>query len=74
MRGWLILTVTLLTGIILGVGATTLGPALVAPYLPKSISGQRERVDGQVLRKQREANRLLLKVATSQGPMPLTSM
>jgi len=74
VRGWLILTVTLLTGIILGVGATTLGPALVAPYLPKSISGQRERVDGEVLRKQREANRLLLKVATSQGPMPLTFM
>jgi len=74
VRGWLILTVTLLTGIILGVGATTLGPALVAPYLPKSISGQSERVDGEVLRKQREANRLLLKVATSQGPMPLTFM
>ena len=74
MRGWLILTVTLLTGIILGVGATTLGSALVAPYLPKSISGQSERVDGEVLRKQREANRLLLKVATSQGPMLLTFM
>jgi transposase len=37
----------------LGVGAATKGPALVAPYLPKSISGQHERIDGEVVRKQR---------------------
>jgi hypothetical protein len=67
VRGWPILTFTLLTGFILGVGAATMGPALVAPYLPKSISGQSERIEGEVLRKQREANRLLLKVATAQG-------
>ena len=72
MRGWLILTFTLLTGFILGVGAATMGPALVAPYLPKSISGQSERIEGEILRKQREANRLLLKVATAQGPMLVT--
>jgi len=72
VRGWLILTFTLLTGFILGVGAATMGPALVAPYLPKSISGQSERIEGEVLRKQREANRLLLKVATAQGPMLVT--
>ena len=72
MRGWLILTFTLLTGVILGVGATTMGPALVAPYLPKSISGHSERIAGEVLRKQREGNRLLLKVATAQGPMLVT--
>ena len=72
MRGWLILTFTLLTGVILGVGATTMGPALVAPYLPKSISGHSERIEGEVLRKQREGNRLLLKVAMAQGPMLVT--
>jgi len=72
VRGWLILTVTLLTGVILGIGAATMGPALVAPYLPKSISGQGERIQGEVLRKQREANRLLLKVGTAQGPMLVT--
>jgi len=44
----------------------------VAPYLPKSISGQSERIEGEVLRKQREANRLLLKVATAQGSMLVT--
>ena len=72
MRGWLILTSTLLIGFILGVGAATRGPALVAPYLPKSISGQSERIEGEVLQKQREANRLLLKVATAQGSMLVT--
>jgi len=72
VRGWLILTSTLLTGFILGIGAATMGPALVAPYLPKSISGQGERIQGEVLRKQREANRLLLKVGTAQGPMLVT--
>ena len=72
MKGWLILSFTLAIGIALGVGAMTKGPALVAPYLPKSISGQSERIDGEVVRKQREGNRLLLKVATAQGPMLVT--
>jgi hypothetical protein len=72
MRGWLILGFTLAIGILLGVGAMTKGPALVAPYLPKAISGQNERIDGEVVRKQREGNRLLLKVATAQGPMLVT--
>jgi hypothetical protein len=34
MKGWLILSCTLAIGIVLGVGAMTKGPALVAPYLP----------------------------------------
>ena len=72
MRGWLILSFTFAIGIVLGVGAMTKGPALVAPYLPKSISGQNERIDGEVVRKQREGNRLLVKVATAQGPMLVT--
>ena len=72
VKGWLILAFTLLTGVMLGIGAVTMGPALVAPYLPKSISGPGERIQGEVLRKQREANRLLLKVGTAQGPMLVT--
>jgi len=72
VRGSLILTFTLLAGVILGVGAATMGPALIAPYLPKSMSGQRARIEGEVLGKQREANRLLLKVGTAQGPMLVT--
>jgi hypothetical protein len=72
VKGWLILTLTLLTGVILGIGAATMGPALVTRYLPKSISGQGERLQGEVLRKQREPNRLLLKVGTARGPMLVT--
>ena len=72
MKGWLILSCTLAIGIVLGVGAMTKGPALVAPYLPQSISGQSERIEGEVVRKQREGNRLLVKVATAQGPMLVT--
>jgi hypothetical protein len=49
-----------------------MGPALIAPYLPKSMSGQRAPIEGEVLGKQREANRLLLKVGTAQGPMLVT--
>jgi hypothetical protein len=72
-RGWLILTVTLLVGFVLGVGAATKGPAFVAPYIPHSVmSGTGERIEGQVVRKQREGNRLLVKVATPQGPMLVT--
>jgi hypothetical protein len=38
-------------------------------WLPKSVSGPSERLEGQVVRKQRDGNRLLVKVATAQGPM-----
>jgi hypothetical protein len=67
--GWLILSVTLVTGFVLGIGAATKGPAVVAPYLPSKVGGAHERIEGQVVRKQRDGNRLLVKVATAQGPM-----
>jgi hypothetical protein len=72
MRGGLIIGSVLAIRIAIGVGAVTKGPGLVAPYLPKSISEQGERIDGEVVRKQREGNRPLLKVATPQGPMLVT--
>lgn len=53
-------------------GVATKGPDLVASYLPKAISGQREQIEGEVVRKEREGNRLLLKVATAQGPILFT--
>jgi predicted nucleotidyltransferase len=64
-----ILVVTLMVGFVLGFGAATRGPAFVAPYLPKSVSGPGERLEGQVVRKQRDGNRLLVKIVTAQGPM-----
>src|SRR2546430_14174190 len=72
MRGWLILVGTLLVGMVVGFGAATRGPALIAPYLPKAGGGAGESIEGQVVRKQREGNRLLVKVNTAQGPMIVT--
>ena len=72
MKGWLILLVTFLFGVAVGFGAASRGPALIAPYLPKAGSGAGERIEGQVVRKQREGNRLLVKVTTAQGPMLVT--
>jgi len=72
VRGWLILTGTLLIGFLLGIGAATRGPALLAPYLPHSMGQPVERMQGEILRKQREGSRLLLKVGTAQGPMLVT--
>jgi hypothetical protein len=69
MRGWVILIGTFLVGLVVGVGVANRGSALIASYFPNSASGAGEHVEGQVVRKQREGNRLLVKVITSQGPM-----
>jgi hypothetical protein len=69
MRGWVILTITLVIGVLIGVGVATRGPAFIAPYLPKAVRGANARIEGQVVRKQRDGNRLLVKVDTAQGPM-----
>lgn len=53
-------------------GRVPVRPALVANVVPKSISGQTERIEGEIARKQRETNRLLLKVITAKGPMLVT--
>ena len=72
MRGWVILVGTFLVGVIAGFGIANRGPALIAPYLPKAGSGSGEHIEGQVVRKQRDGNRLLVKVTTAQGPMLVT--
>ena len=72
MRGWLILVGTLPVGMVVGFGAANRGPALIAPYFPKAGSRAGERIEGQVVRKQREGNRLLVKITTAQGPMLVT--
>ena len=50
-----------------GVAGTLFGPPLASPYLPDAIAGRTELLDGRVLRKQREADRVLLTVSTPQG-------
>jgi hypothetical protein len=72
MRGWLILSCTLIVGVALGLGIAMKGPALLSAYLPKSINGPGERIEGEVVRKQRDGNRLLVKITTAQGPALVT--
>jgi len=72
VRGWVILICTFLVGAVVGVGLANRGPALIAPYLPKAVSGPGEHIEGQVVRKQRDGNRLLVKMTTAQGPMLVT--
>ena len=68
----MILLGTFLVGVAVGIGAAHRGPALIAPYLPKSVSGVGGKIEGQVVRKQRDGNRLLVKITTAQGPMLVT--
>ena len=68
----MILLSTFLIGVAVGIGAANRGPALIAPYLPKAVSGVGGQIEAQVVRKQRDGNRLLVKVTTAQGPMLVT--
>ncbi|MGH7303918.1 MAG: TOBE domain-containing protein [Candidatus Rokuibacteriota bacterium] len=67
MRGWIVLIVTLLVGAALGVAGTIYLPERVDPYLPKDLRLRARVVEGQVVQKQREGNRVLVKVQTDQG-------
>jgi len=64
MRGWTILMVTLLVGAGLGVAGTVYLPPKVDPYLPPQLRIRARVVEGQVVSKQREPNRLLVKIQT----------
>jgi hypothetical protein len=72
MRGWVILVCTFVVGAVVGGGLANRGPTLIASYLPKAVSGAGEHIEGQVVRKQRDGNRLLVKITTAQGPMLVT--
>src|SRR5438045_8647802 len=72
MRGWVVLISTLIIGMALGFGVATKGSALLSAYLPKSLNGPGERIEGEVVRKQRDGNRLLVKITTTQGPALVT--
>jgi hypothetical protein len=67
MRGWITLVATLLVGVALGVAGTVYVPPRLDPYLPKELRLKARVVEGQVLQKQREGNRVLVKVQTDQG-------
>jgi hypothetical protein len=67
MRGWATSIVTLLVGAGLGVAGTVYVPPVVDPYLPKELKIRARLVEGQVTSKQREPNRVLVKLQTDQG-------
>lgn len=66
MRFWRGVLV-LLIGLALGVALAVIGPRVAGPYLPEVFRGRVEAVDGEVTRKQREPDRLLITVATPRG-------
>ncbi len=59
-------------GLVAGVMATIFLPALVRPYLPGVVAGDRQRVQGVVRAKQLETDRLLLTVPTVEGTILAT--
>jgi small basic protein len=63
----------LLVGIALGVGGTIFAPDVAAPYLPDAVRIKKaETVDGEVVQKLREGERLRLTVQTTQGSVLAT--
>jgi len=72
MRGWVILISTFVVGAVVGGGLANKGATLIASYFPKAVSGAGEHLEGQVVRKQRDGNHLLVKITTAQGPMLVT--
>lgn len=71
MKLWLGLLV-LVIGVGLGLGLPRFAPQYLAPFLPKTLQGAREAVTGVVVRKQREADRLLLTISTPRGALLAT--
>jgi hypothetical protein len=71
MKAWVIVLI-LLIGVALGVSGTILAPKLAGPYLPESFQAKTEVVEGEVDRKSREQDRLLLTLQTSQGTVLAT--
>ena len=72
MRGTLIFLIFLM-GIAVGVGGMTVAPDMVGPYLPEAFKVKTtETVEGEVVQKVRESDRLLLTVQTSRGTVLAT--
>lgn len=70
MGRWLVLT--FLVGLALGVAGALLVPPRLDPYLPAAVRGPVERVEGEVIRKLKEPDRLLLTVLTPRGAILAT--
>jgi small basic protein len=67
MRGWTILIGALLVGVVLGVVGTLKIPSWAEPYFHARFSQPTHTVEGQVTKKQREADRVLLRVQVNHA-------
>jgi hypothetical protein len=65
------LLLTFLVGILLGAIATVLVPGIVGPYMPEGLRDN-EPIEGQVLTKGMEQDRLLLRITSEEGVMLAT--
>ena len=63
---------TFVAGIAVGVGGIIYGPELVAPYLPKVLQRTAANIEGTVVVKKREGDRLLLTIQTQEGSILAT--
>jgi hypothetical protein len=66
MRAWLSVFILIL-GVAIGAAGMWLVSHSERSYLPESLRAKVEHVPGQVVRKQRDADRLLLSIVTAQG-------
>jgi len=72
MKGTLIFLI-FLVGIAVGIGGTMVAPDMVGPYLPAALRVNKTvTVEGEVIRKVREGDHLLLTVQTTQGTVLAT--
>jgi hypothetical protein len=72
MKGTLIFLI-FLVGIAVGIGGTMVAPDMVRPYLPTALwVNKTVTVEGEVVRKEREGDHLLLTVQTTQGTVLAT--
>jgi small basic protein len=62
----------LLIGIAIGVAGTIYGPDYVKPYLPKSAKQAKGGIEGEVISKLKEQNKLLVTVKTFDGSILVT--
>ena len=61
-----------LVGLALGVAIVLIGPRVAGEYLPDTLRSKTEIVEGEVTRKLREQDRLLLTVVTARGAILVT--
>jgi hypothetical protein len=59
-------------GVAVGLTGAILGPRYLGSYLPTFITGETHRMEGTVVRMQRDPARLLVTVSTSEGAMLAT--